>query len=134
LCLREDLDKARSPQCASGRGEKSKVHQSGLSVFNSPREATLAIFENPALGGYGHTVRIKIVDTVEFKRDAGDSYLSLVSRQDSFPQQRTRQTRRPATAVDAEFGAREGAEVEPGVAEAGVGDVIFFEGKQASVA
>lgn len=35
-----------------------------------------------------------------------------------------------AAAVDAEFAAREGAEVESGLAEAGVCFVIFFDGEQ----
>ena len=38
-----------------------------------------------------------------------------------------------AAAVDAEFAAGEGADVESGLAEAGVGFVIFFDGEQTIV-
>lgn len=49
-------------------------------------------------------------------------------------QQRSSKTGRPAAAVDADLAGGEGADVESGPAQAGIGFAIFFDGQQALVA
>src|ERR1017187_5990407 len=49
-------------------------------------------------------------------------------------QQRARETRGAAAAVDAEFAAGESADVESGLAQAGIRVAIFFDSEQALVA
>src|ERR1700722_12672542 len=49
------------------------------------------------------------------------------------PRQWPRQTGRAAAAVDAEFGTGEGAEIESGLAEAGVRVAILFDGEEAII-
>jgi hypothetical protein len=49
-------------------------------------------------------------------------------------QQRSSKTGRPAAAVDADLAGGEGADVESGPAQAGIGFAIFFDGEQALVA
>jgi hypothetical protein len=60
--------------------------------------------------------------------------LELISGGASGAQQRTGQTRWTAAAVDAEFAAGEGAEVESVFTQASVRVAFFFEGEQAIVA
>ena len=49
-------------------------------------------------------------------------------------QERAGQASGTAAAVDADFGTREGADVEPGLAQAGVGLAVYFDREQAVAA
>lgn len=53
--------------------------------------------------------------------------------QDLSPQQRASETGGATAAVDAEFAAREGADVESGLAQAGVRAAIFFDREQTMI-
>lgn len=85
-----------------------------------------------AIGGRGQTVKPLLYRRLQSDRHRCSHMCTLSHNLES--QQRTRQARRPAAAVDAEFAAGKGAHVKSGLAQAVVRFEIFFDCQQAVIA